>query len=945
MPEQPNSASRRRRPGRDPHNALPLSIQKRRRGGAAGATGLISRLFVGCFATIVVVLTLVGIAGAVAYQSLTAELLPRLETIRSRTSFQTSRLLDRNGEVLYEFFGTGRRTKVALDQVSKDLLNGTISIEDKTFYTNPGVDYVGIARAAFNSFTAGSVVGGGSTISQQVIKQIVLTEQERSDEMQARVRRKIVEVVLAQELSNQFTKDEILALYVNEIYYGNLAYGIEAAANTYFKTSAATLSLPQAALLAGMPQLPTVYDPYLYAVNNVIPGISLADGWLNPKYDLGEDTSPTKWRQIAVLRQMVDNGYITNEQAVQAAREDLVFAGVEVPINAPHFVFYVRRLLEEQYGPQFATLGYSIYTTIDLELQREAQKAATDRITELVDRNIHNAAVVVMQPNTGQILAMVGSVDYHRTEVTTTEGYEGNVLDGQVNVTTNLRQPGSALKPFTYMAAMERGMTPATILWDVEKTFPSLGSERYVPKNYNGKWNGPLRMRQALANSLNMPAIEALRYGGIGHMLDLLDRVGIKSLKRGEGFYGLALTLGGGEVTPLELTTAYNTIASNGVYYPPQAILKVIDASGATVDQLAQPVGTPAVKPDIVAIIQDMMSDDNARAAIWGTNSKLKLSRPAGVKTGTSNDWRDAWALGYTPYLTVGVWTGNNNNEPTQKVESLTGGGIIWRTIMEYVFTNERLNTLLAQPFNGEMPMGFARPKGITEQPICPLPGPFNNRSTELFTRNMLPSTIPPLPSDDPSIPDQTAIPPELQSDPCAGLLQPVRVVKLNLDLPVSGIITDTAVISTSVCSPAEGQSVPLDRVVDGVAWIVPPAEPDINVRLQWEPPTNPVERVPPILPLDVTTIPVCTTEMLGQFGPPVEGAVRMPELRKMDAQTAVATLNQLGITNIFVDSQARERIPDVFDQYAPNEVIGTIPAANEWIMPGASVVIGARGP
>ena len=570
---------------------------------------------------------------------------------------------------------------------------------------------------------------------------------------------------------------------------------------------------------------------------------------------------------------------------------------------------------------------------------------ATDRISELADRNIHNASVVVMQPNTGQILAMVGSVDYNRTEKTTTPGFEGNVLDGQVNVATNLRQPGSALKPFNYMAAMERGLTPATILWDVEKTFPSIGTERYVPKNYNGKWNGPLRMRQALANSLNMPAIEALRYGGISHMLDLLDRVGIKSLKRGEGFYGLALTLGGGEVTPLELTAAYNTIASNGVYFEPKAILKVVDPKGVVIDQLAAPVGVPAIKPDIVGIIEDIMSDDNARAAIWGTNSKLKLSRPAGVKTGTSNDWRDAWALGYTPYVTVGVWTGNNNNEPTGKVESLTGGGIIWRNIMEYIFADERLNALLAEPYNGQLPIAFVRPKGITEQPICPLPGAFNNRSTELFTRTMAPGPIAPLPSDDPTLPDPTGLPDQGGPDPCAGILQPVHVVKLNLDLPLSGVITDTAVISTSVCTPAEGQSVPLDRVVDAVAWVVPPPEPDINVKLTWELAPNAAERIPQILPFDAASIPLCTTEMLGQFGPPVEGAVRMPELRKMDAQTALSTLNQLGITNVFIDEQSRERIPDAFDQYGPNEVIGTIPAVGEWILPDASVVIGARGP
>lgn len=944
MPDNPNRLPRRRN-GRGAHNSLPLAVVRRKIVAKAGGGSFVTRLFMGCFSAIIVIFVILGIVGYAAYTSLTAELLPRLESIRGRTTFETSRLLDRNGAVLYEFFGTGRRTKVGLASVSKDLLNGTISIEDKTFYSNPGVDYIGIARAAYYSATAGEVVGGGSTISQQVIKQVVLTEKERSNDIESRLRRKVVEVVLAQEISRQYSKDDILELYVNEIYYGNLAYGIEAAANTYFKTTASRLTLPQAALLAGMPQLPTQYDPYLYAVDNVIPGIDLADGWRKSTYDLGEDTSPTKWRQIAVLRQMVDNGYITDDQAIQAAGEDLRFAGIEVPINAPHFVFYVRRLLEEQYGPQFATLGYSIYTTIDLQLQQTAQQVATDRIAELVERNIHNASVVVMQPNTGQILAMVGSVDYNRTEKTTTEGYDGNVLDGQVNVATNLRQPGSALKPFNYLAAMERGLTPATILWDVEKTFPSIGSERYVPKNYNGKWNGPLRMRQALANSLNMPAIEALRYGGIGHMLDLLDRVGIKSLLRGEGFYGLALTLGGGEVTPLELTAAYNTIASNGVYYEPQAILKVVDPTGAIIDQLAAPVGIPAVKPDLVGIIVDMMSDDNARAAIWGTNSKLKLSRPAGVKTGTSNDWRDAWALGYTPYVTVGVWTGNNNNEPTDKVESLTGGGIIWRNIMEYIFADARLNALLAEPFNGELPLAFIRPKGLNEQPICPLPGPFNNRSTELFTRNMATGPIAPLPSDEPTLPDPTGLPEGEGLDPCAGLLQPVNVVQINLELPLSGVITDTAVISTTVCSPAEGQSVPPDRVIDAVAWIVPASEPDINVRLNWELATNAAERVPRILPLDAATIPVCTTEMLSQFGPPIEGAIRMPELRKMDTQTALSTLNQLGITNVFIDEQSRDRIPEVFDLYAPYEVIGTIPSVGEWVMPDTSVVIGARGP
>lgn len=936
------SKSPRRRRGTTDKSALPLAIRRRK---ITVAPALMPRLLMGCVSSIVLIFVVAIVAGFGVYSSLTAELIPRLESIKNRTSFETSRLYDRNGKVLYEFFGTGRRTKVTLPNISRYLIAGTISIEDKTFFTNPGVDWVGIARAAVKSLSAGSVVGGGSTISQQVIKQVVLTEQERAFDIQSRVRRKVLELVLAQELSRQYSKAQILELYLNEIYYGNLAYGIEAAANTYFKTTAANLTLSEAAMLAGMPQLPSVYDPYLYTTNNAISGVTLSNGWLNPNYDLGDTVSPTKWRQIAVLRQMVDNGDISEAEAIAAAREDLIFAGQEVPINAPHFVFYVRHLLEAEYGPQFATLGYSIYTTIDLDLQQKAQQFATERIAELKERNIHNASVVVMQPNTGQILTMVGSVDYNKTEVTTSNGYEGNVLDGQVNVATNLRQPGSALKPFTYLSAMEQGMTPATILWDVKTTFPSTGTDRYAPENYNGKWNGPLRMRQAVANSLNMPAIMALKYAGISNTINLLHRAGITSLKRGEGFYGLALTLGGGEVTPLDLTTAYNTLASNGSYYPPVAILKVVDNSGRIVSQYKRTPAQPVINPELVAIMQDMMSDDNARAGIWGTNSKLKLSRTAAVKTGTSNDWRDAWALGYTPYVTIGVWTGNNNNEPTQHVESLTGGGIIWRNLMEYIFADERLNTLLAEPFNGTIPMNFARPKGVQELPICPLPGAFNNRNTELFTRTMVPSPIAPPPG---TSQDPTTLPaPDLALDPCAGLLQPVSVIRIADTLQPSGVITDTAVLSQTVCAPNETTSAPPDRYIQGVAWVLPVPEPNIYPLYQWEVASNAAERQPPILPVDAATIPACTPELLSRFGPPVEGAIRMPEIRGLDAQVAVDTLVALGIPKelIYVDLQTRERIPDAFDQYQPNQVIGSIPAPGDWVLPGGSVVIGARAP
>lgn len=933
----------RRRSGTTDKSTFPLNRHKRKK---ITAPSFLPRFMFGCVTTIVLVLVVVVGIGFATYNSLTAELVPRLESIKGRTTFETSRLYDRNGEILYEFFGTGRRTRVSLTNISKQLIGGTISIEDKTFFTNPGVDWLGIARAAFRSASAGEVVGGGSTISQQVIKQVVLTEQERANDMQSKLRRKVLELVMAQELSRQYSKADILELYLNEIYYGNLAYGIEAAANTYFKTTASNLTLPQAALLAGMPQLPSVYDPYLYISNNTLPGVRLTNGWLSPNYQLADDLPPTKWRQIAVLRQMVANNYVTESEAVTAIQQDLVFAGQAVPINAPHFVFYVRNQLEALYGPQFATLGYSIYTTIDLELQQTAQKLAAERIETLKERNIHNAAVVVLQPNTGQLLAMVGSVDYNRSETTSTAGYEGNVLDGQVNVTTNLRQPGSALKPFTYISAMEQGMTPASILWDVQTTFPSVDADRYEPKNYNGKWNGPVRMRQSVANSLNMPAIEALKYAGIGNTIDLFQRAGITSLKRGEGFYGLALTLGGGEVTPLDLTTAYNTLASNGRYYPPVSILKVVNANGETISQYTPPATTAVINPELVSIMADMMSDDDARAGIWGTNSKLKLSRPTAVKTGTSNDWRDAWALGFTPYVTIGVWTGNNNNEPTDKVESLTGGGMIWRNLMEYIFADQRLSALLAEPYpNQQLPINFTRANGLQELPICPLPGAFNNRNTELFTRTMLPLPVPPPPGTT-NTSDPTALStPDLQSDPCAGLFQPVSVVAITDTLPLAGVVTDTALLSQSVCLPSPDISVPPERKIDGMAWVLPVAEPGINSLFQWEVASNAAERQPRILPIDVATIPLCTAEILSIFGPPVAGAVRMPDLRNLDAQIASDTLTALGIASIYIDLQTRDRIPDVFDSFQPNQVIGTIPAQGDWILPDTSAVIGARAP
>jgi peptidoglycan glycosyltransferase len=914
----------------------------RQQGGGFGR--LISLLL------LTIVLGTVGMLGSgvatayVAYSELAESLKPRLEAMTNAAdTFQTTRIYDRNGALLYEFFGAGKRTKVKLDQITPDLINATIAIEDKTFFENTGVDYEGIVKAFIRSLQAGEETGGASTITQQLIKRVVLTDEER--EYENRYQRKLTEIILAEELSQRYEKEEILELYLNEIYYGNLAYGIEAASNTYFDRSANELSLAQSAMLAGLPQLPNAYDPYAFAEGGVIAGVILGDGWLDTNYQLPEGVPAPKWRQIAVLRQMVDEGYVTDAQARAAAFEDLPLSSRKVPLNAPHFVYYVRKQLEDTYGPEFANQGLSVYTTIDLELQNMVQQKAAERIAELEERNIHNAAVVVMQPNTGQILAMVGSIDYNRVVPTKSNKAKGNVLDGQVNVTVRERQPGSALKPFTYLAAMEQGMTPATVLWDVPTKFPLAAGEWYEPKNYNGRWNGPVRMRTALANSLNMPAVKALKFAGINNTIDLLRRSGITSLRRGEGFYGLALTLGGGAVTPLELTAAYNTLASGGRYYPPISILRIQNADGTIISQYVPTKRSLTLNPDHVAIISDMMSDDKAREPVWGLGSKLKLSRPAAVKTGTSNDWRDAWAVGYTPYVTVGVWTGNNNNEETAKVESLTGGGVIWHNVMEELFSNPHFQKILAEPYPaGKLPLGFELPPSLTKRGICALPGPFNNFSQELFTPKMLvdiqrfQTNLALTPALDPLTGQPTMASSPPTPDGC-NLTEEVEVVNYAPLPPGSPEPNAPPLDPTQYYCRPEGLALPPESLTRITTWKLPALDPSEQIEFRWE----------RIRVVTREQIPVCSAEMLATVAFPTNpffpGAVRMPDLKNFGENQAKEQLAALGITNVYVDYQTRERIPDVFDQFAPYAVVSTIPAAGEWVPPDTTVVLGVRAP
>ncbi|GAB4442247.1 MAG: transglycosylase domain-containing protein [Chloroflexi bacterium OHK40] len=926
---------------------------------------LLAALILGALA-----LTLAGGGMAyTAYAGTAASLKPRLDALGARKLFESSRIYDRNGTLLYEFFDAGKRTTVDIEDVSPLLIQATVAIEDQTFFTNPGIDPAGILRTLLSSLQAGEETGGASTITQQVIKNYVLTPEERAPER--RYERKIKEIILAQELDKRYTKDEILELYLNENFYGNLAYGIEAASEVYFGVRARDLNLNQASLLAGLPQLPSVYNPINYLERDdqggYLPGVTLGPGWTSDEYRLPEEISAPRWRQVAVLRRMVEDGYVTEAEARAAIAEPLRFAPQEVPLNAPHFVFYVRDLIQERYGPELLFGGgLRITTTLDLDMQRMVQEKAAERIGELEERNIHNAAVVVMQPNTGQVLAMVGSIDYNAVKPTTTPGERGNVLDGQVNVTTRERQPGSALKPFTYLAAMERGMTPETVIWDVPTEFPISGSgagEWYAPLNYSGRFNGPVRIRTALANSLNIPAVKALRFAGIQETLDLLDRVGIKSgLKRGMDFYGLSLTLGGGEVTPLELTTAYNTLASGGRYYPPVSVLKITDASGQVLEEFLPNRGQQVVDPALVAIMSDMLSDDRARQAVWGLGSPLKLSLPAAVKTGTTNDWRDAWAAGYTPFVTVGVWTGNNNNEPTARVESLTGGGIIWRNVMEELFVwareRPRYRALFAAPFpDGVIPTEFRLPEdgSVQRRAICALPGPYGGYSEELFTRSMLTSLITPTVT--------LASGPELDQRLSQGNVSCssfTRVTVARIPTPedwtsdgqllISGPVTPvpgeaqevTPLPATAYCRPVDGVPIPPGLTGEIIVWNLPEPDPDMRERFEWEGGGAGAGIKP-------EELQACTTAMFEPPVPvpPVAGAILMPDLERLGENQAKELLATLGVGpgSIYVDYQTRARIPEIFDQYVPYAVVSTLPRAGEWIIPGTTVVLGVRAP
>ena len=607
--------------------------------------------------------------------------LPDPAQIRARASLGNTRILDRNGTLLYALPDplSGRQNPVPLSEIPLALQQATIAVEDASFYQNSGVDLRGIARAAWANLRNGQIVAGGSTISQQLARTILIGPQEAQERS---VWRKLRETVLALKLNASFSKADILAMYLNQVYYGGLSYGVEAAAQAYFGKPVRDLDLAESALLAGLPQAPGRYDPLAQ------PDLALA-------------------RQAQVLDAMVRVGVIRADEATQAQAEPLQFDGAAPQIRAPHAVGYVLDTLTAALGPEVVLRGgLTITTTLDADLQEAAQGILRRQIAQLdsphdggQSHHVRSGAVVVLDPNDGAILAMVGSPDFaNRTAA------------GQVNAALALRQPGSAIKPLTYAAALERGWTPATMISDVPSSFPTREGRPYTPENYDATYHGPLSMREALATSSNVAAVRTLNAVGIPALLEMAARLGVASLGQDSARYGLSLGLGSGELRPLELTAAYAAFANGGNRVTPYAILSI--SSGQTPAHAAP---ESAISPQVAYLISDVLSDRYARMRAFGADSPLDIGRPAAAKTGTTTDWRDNWTVGYTPDRAVGVWVGNADGQPMQDVSGISGAGPIWHAVM-----------LAAH--RGLPARDFPRPTGIVEQSICAdsgmLPGP-----------------------------------------------------------------------------------------------------------------------------------------------------------------------------------------------------------------------------
>ena len=591
--------------------------------------------------------------------------LPSPRRLTSKDNFAVSTLIyDRHGELLYEIFDEENRVPIKLEDLPPHIIQATIAIEDKNFYHHWGFDLIGIIRALRNNLTKSSTEGG-STITQQLVKNAFLSKEKT-------IQRKFKELILSILTEVMYSKDEILEMYLNYISYGGTAVGIQAASQKYFNKDAADLNLAEASLLAGLPQAPSRYSPF------------------------SSDPSISKNRQQEVLRRMVAEKFISQAEADKAAAQTLELALSRTDIQAPHFVFYVRDLLYEKFGAETVEKGgLRVYTTLDLELQKTAQASVSAEVEKLGRHQVGNGAALITKPNTGEILAMVGSKDYFDSEI-----------DGQVNITLSHRQPGSSIKPLMYATTFqEKTLNPGSILLDIPTCFETPGQPPYCPKNYDGSFKGPVTIRKSLGNSLNIPAVKALSTIGVETFIDQATAMGITTWKDPVN-YGLSLTLGGGEVRMIDMAQAFGVLANQGVKVPLSPIIKIEDYTGDVLmktdfEQRQQNFQTlmefdQKKEGDLKRVMDrapayltsHIMQDNTARVEAFGSRSELVIpGQIVSAKTGTTNDLKDNWTIGFTPEYLVVTWVGNNDNTPMNPylVSGVTGAAPIWNDIMSFI--------------------------------------------------------------------------------------------------------------------------------------------------------------------------------------------------------------------------------------------------------------------
>lgn len=599
----------------------------------------------------------IGAAGSAVYQSVLKNL-PSPLILRDHLPSLSTRIVDRHGELLYQVYRDENRTLISLGDVPAIVIQATIASEDKDFYRHPGISVKGIVRAGIHNFVcslknqACTSIQGGSTITQQLVKNSLITPEKT-------LTRKLKEAYLAMQTEHLYSKDEILEMYFNYVPYGGTAYGIKEAAEQYFGKSVRDLSLAESALLAGLPVAPTTLSPF------------------------GTHPYLAKNRQSQVLNAMVASGYISKSDAEKAAAETITLSAGRSDIKAPHFVMYVKDLLVRQFGEDIVNHGgLEVTTTLDLPSESILEGEIETELNKLHHLNVGNAAGLITNPKNGDILAMAGSHDFFDVG-----------KDGQVNVVASPRQPGSSIKPITYSLAFMHGLTPESLIEDSPVCFTIPGQPNYCPTNYDKRFHGRVTARTALASSYNVPAIKVLNSMGVLNMVELAKKMGITTWNHPERF-GLSLTLGGGEVTMLDMAEVYGVFANGGTKVPLRAILSVKDANGQELIVAHEPAVENVIPASVAYEISSILSDPKARAPAFGIHSVLNIpGYPVAVKTGTTNDLRDNWTFGYTPDVVVATWVGNNDNSPMSAVASgVTGASPIWSHTMQKLLAGSAPN-------------------------------------------------------------------------------------------------------------------------------------------------------------------------------------------------------------------------------------------------------------